>query len=155
MSVQVAQTDKDAFQRDGVVPLRQVLDADWLGRIAAAIEADIHQPGPFHGNLRLWETHATFREVCQNSPLPAIAQHFFDSEKVNLLYDQLFVKEVAMSRRTRWHNDQPYWPIRGWQVLSIWIALDPTTAANGRLEFIRGSHKWGRWFQPVRAQSRL
>lgn len=160
MSVQVAQTDKDAFQRDGVVPLRQVLDADWLGRIAAAIEADIHQPGPFyhgyetegegrfHGNLRLWETHATFREVCQNSPLPAIAQHFFDSEKVNLLYDQLFVKEVAMSQRTRWHNDQPYWPIRGWQVLSIWIALDPTTAANGRLEFIRGSHKWGRWFQP-------
>ena len=53
-----------------------------------------------------------------------------------------------MSQRTRWHNDQPYWPIRGWQVLSIWIALDSTTAETGRVEFIRGSHKWDRWFQP-------
>ena len=53
-----------------------------------------------------------------------------------------------MSQRTRWHNDQPYWPIRGRQVLSIWLALDTTTAENGRVEFVRGSHLWNRWFQP-------
>ena len=33
-------------------------------------------------------------------------------------------------------------------MLSIWIALDETTAENGRVEFIRGSHLWDRWFQP-------
>jgi ectoine hydroxylase-related dioxygenase (phytanoyl-CoA dioxygenase family) len=53
-----------------------------------------------------------------------------------------------MGQRTRWHNDQPYWPIRGRQVVSIWVALDRTTSANGRVEFIRGSHTWDRWFQP-------
>ena len=67
---------------------------------------------------------------------------------MNLLYDQLFVKEAGTMNRTRWHNDQPYWPIRGWQVLSIWVALDKTTADNGALEFIRSSHLWKRWFQP-------
>ena len=33
-------------------------------------------------------------------------------------------------------------------VISIWIALDPTNEENGRLEFVAGSHRWDRWFQP-------
>ena len=49
---------------------------------------------------------------------------------------------------TRWHNDQPYWPIDGSQTLSFWVALDPTTRETGALEFIRGSHRWERFFQP-------
>ena len=35
--------------------------------------------------------------------------------------------------------------------MTLWIALDPVTRENGALEFIRGSHKWDRWFQPFRA----
>lgn len=149
----------EAFNRDGAVPLRGVVGADDLQALERAIEDDIRDPGPFfhgyesdegrfHGNMRLWETHDTFRRICLDSDLPHIAQQFFDSTKINLLYDQLFVKEASMTQRTRWHNDQPYWPIRGWQVISIWIALDRTTAENGRVEFIRGSHRWDRWFQP-------
>lgn len=159
MNYQPRQSDIDAYNNDGVVPLRGVFAAAVLRDLADAIEDDIRKPGPFyhgydsdggrfHGNLRLWETHETFRDICLHSELPRIAQAFFGGSKTNLLYDQLFVKESAMSQRTRWHNDQPYWPIRGWQVLSIWIALDKTTAENGRVEFIRGSHKWDRWFQP-------
>lgn len=159
MKYSVQQVDIDTYNADGAVPLRGLIAPTQLQRLAAAIEDDIREPGPFfhgyqsdeglfHGNLRLWETHPTFRDICLHSQLPAIAQTFLGSKKVNLLYDQLFVKEAAMSQRTRWHNDQPYWPIRGWQVLSIWIALDHTTADNGRLEFIRGSHRWNRWFQP-------
>lgn len=159
MGYNLEQQEIDAFNRDGVVPLRQLLSRADLDGLAEAIEDDIREPGPFfhgyesdegrfHGNLRLWETHDTFRELCLNSELPQLAQRFFGSNKINLLYDQLFVKEASMSQRTRWHNDQPYWPIRGRQVLSFWIALDKTTAENGRLEFVRGSHLWDRWFQP-------
>jgi ectoine hydroxylase-related dioxygenase (phytanoyl-CoA dioxygenase family) len=159
MNYAVQQSEIDAYNTDGVVPLRGVLAPAQLEQLAQAIEDDIKTPGPFfhgyksdeglfHGNLRLWETHPTFRAICLNSGLQAIARQFFGSNKINLLYDQLFVKEAAMSQRTRWHNDQPYWPIRGWQVLSLWIALDKTTAENGRLEFVRGSHRWDRWFQP-------
>lgn len=159
MSYRVTQAQIDAYDEEGVVPLRGLISPVQLAQLASAIEEDIREPGPFyhgyesdegkfHGNMRLWETHPVFRDICLNSELPAIAQQFFNSQKINLLYDQLFVKEAAMSQRTRWHNDQPYWPIRGWQVLSFWIALDKTTAENGRLEFIRGSHRWDRWFQP-------
>lgn len=159
MAYEVTKADIDAYNEDGVVALRGVVSDQWLEKLATAIEDDIRKPGPFfhgyesdegsfHGNLRLWETHDTFHEFCLNSEMPAIAQAFFGSDKINLLYDQLFVKEATMTQRTRWHNDQPYWPIRGWQVLSIWVALDDTTAESGRVEFIRGSHKWDRWFQP-------
>lgn len=151
----------DQYHRDGATVLRSLVDADWRRRLGAAIDADIQSPGPFvhgydtaggkgrfHGNLRTWETDDTFREFCLTSPLPEIAARFLGSEKVNLLYDQLFVKEPGTPNPTRWHNDQPYWAIRGWKVLSIWIALDPTTAETGAMEFIRGSHQWDRWFQP-------
>jgi len=50
--------------------------------------------------------------------------------------------------RTRWHNDQPYWSMRGWQVLTFWIALDPVNRNSGAPEFAPGSHQWDRWFQP-------
>jgi ectoine hydroxylase-related dioxygenase (phytanoyl-CoA dioxygenase family) len=156
---EVNAADIDQFHADGAVALRGVLDAQWLNKIATAIEDDIKNPGPFyhgydsdeglfHGNLRLWESHPAFHDICLTSYLPAIAKEFLRSKKINLLYDQLFVKESRMSQRTRWHNDQPYWPISGEQVVSIWIALDLTTNENGRVEFIRGSHKWQRWFQP-------
>ncbi|MEM7220676.1 MAG: phytanoyl-CoA dioxygenase family protein [Pseudomonadota bacterium] len=159
MSYPITQNQLEAFRTDGALMLRGLIDAPTLDALRRAVDDDMREPGPFyhgyesdegrfHGNLRLWETHATFRAFCLSEFNARVAQTLLGAQKINLLYDQLFVKEQAMSQRTRWHNDQPYWPISGRQVISLWIALDPTTAENGRLEFIRGSHRWERWFQP-------
>ncbi len=157
----VSDAERRAFERDGVVPLRGVVDDRWLGELADAIERDIAEPGPwfhgyvadngigrFHGNVRLWETDEALARFCTAGPLPHLAQQFFDSAKVNLFYDQLFVKEPGTENRTRWHNDLPYWPARGRQIMSFWVALDPVTVDSGALEFIRGSHRWDVWYQP-------
>ena len=155
----ISQQQLDDYARDGVVALRNVVEPKWIEQLAAAIEQDIAEPGPFyhgydadggrfHGNLRIWQNDSRFRAFCLDSNLPHIAQQFLQTSKLNLLYDQLFVKEAKTLNRTRWHNDQPYWPIRGWQVTSIWVALDETTLDSGALEFVRGSHLWDRWFQP-------
>jgi len=160
-SIPVSDADIHAYNEDGAVLLKGAISPEWLDRVAAAIERDIDNPGPFchryevdgeqgrfHGNLRIWENDPDFRAYCFESGLPEAAAAFLGASKVNLLYDQLFVKEPGTDSPTRWHNDQPYWPVRGWDVMSFWLALDPTTAENGRLEFVRGSHKWDRWFQP-------
>ncbi len=157
----LSQKQISEYQDLGATVIRQCVDVDSLMGLARAIEEDIRSPGPFyhgyksegnrgrfHGNLRLWEHDSTFRKVCFSSLLTQIAAGFLESKKVNLLYDQLFVKESGTLNRTPWHNDQPYWPIRGWQVLSFWIAVDPVTHKSGALEFIAGSHRWDRWFQP-------
>lgn len=151
------------FEADGALVLRGIVSKEWLARIAEAIDRDIAEPGPFvqgyvsedgngkfHGNLRTWEHDPDFRDFCLNSPLPQTAAALLRSDQVNLLYDQLFVKEPGTANPTRWHNDQPYWPIRGRQVLSFWMSPDPVTRESGALEFIRGSHRWDKWFQPER-----
>lgn len=147
------------YWADGATVVRGAIGDDWLARLADAIERDIADPGPFdhsydvaggrfHGNLRVWQNDPDFGAFCLDSPAVQIAQRFLGASRLNLLYDQLFVKEAGADHRTRWHNDQPYWPVRGRDVISIWVALDHTTADNGRLEFVRGSHEWDRWFQP-------
>lgn len=161
MSFSVDQTDIDAFHENGAIVLREVVSDEWLDVLGKAVEADISSPGPFyhgyepeggkgrfHGNLRTWECHEGFKRFCLESPMPAIARQIMGGDRVNLLYDQLFVKEPGTTNPTRWHNDQPYWPMDGYQVLTIWVALDKTTAQSGALEFVRGSHKWNRFFQP-------
>ena len=42
----------------------------------------------------------------------------------------------------------PIGPSTGTRCFQFWVALDPTTAATGALEFVRGSHRWGRLYQP-------
>ena len=161
MTKTVTDAERAALAEDGVVPLRSVIDDAWLDVLAQAIERDISQPGPwyhgyvpdngigqFHGNVRIWETDDDLRRFCTEGPLPDLARQFFGSTKVNLFYDQLFVKEPGTQNRTRWHNDLPYWPVRGSQIMSFWIALDPVTIDSGALEFIRGSHRWDIWYQP-------
>ena len=151
----------EAFHRDGAILIEQAVPSEWLDRIDRAIERDIETPGPwchgytlpngkrFHGNMRIWETDPDFRAYCFEGPLPALAAELMDARRVTLFYDQLFVKEPGADQPTRWHNDQPYWPVRGRQVMSFWLALDEVTADSGRLEFVAGSHAWDRWFQPV------
>ncbi len=159
MTSNISEEAIEQYWADGATVLRDVISDEWRERLAAAIERDIENPGPFdhsydvaggrfHGNLRIWQNDPDFRAFCLESPAVDIARSFLRATRLNLLYDQLFVKEAGADHRTRWHNDQPYWPVSGKDVISVWVALDHTTAQNGRLEFVRGSHEWDRWFQP-------
>ena len=161
MNGEITAEQKASCAADGAVVLRNVISEEWLSVVEAGIERDIQNPGPyfhgyvpdngigkFHGNIRLWETDPEMGRFCKEGPLAALAAQFFDSSKVSLFYDQLFVKEAGTENRTRWHNDLPYWPIRGQQIMSFWVALDEVTIESGGLEFIKGSHLWDIWYQP-------
>ena len=39
---------------------------------------------------------------------------------LNFFYDQIFVKEPGGTTATPWHQDFPYLPISGDQILRIW-----------------------------------
>jgi ectoine hydroxylase-related dioxygenase (phytanoyl-CoA dioxygenase family) len=151
----------EAFRRDGVICLRNVVDKEKIERLRAAVDRDIASPGPryygyagadgkggFHGNQDLWLHDADFADHCLHSALPRLAGALLEANEVRLYFDHLFVKEPGAASPTPWHNDQPYWPIAGRQVVSFWLALDPVTADSGAVEYVRGSHMWDRWFQP-------
>lgn len=136
-----------AFEQDGAILLAGAIDEEWQNLLREAIARALQTPTDFFMRRLVWRTDPDFERFCRQSPAPGIAAALMRTDKVNLLYDQIFVKDPGSATVTGWHNDQPYWPVRGWPVITLWIALDPVTNDNGALEFIRGSHKWNRWFQ--------
>ena len=147
---------RSAFEADGALCLRGVIERAWLLRLwDAADEAMTRPPRDpeqrYFRRIGLWREIRGFGDFCRGSILPSLAAALLRTPKVNLLYDQLFVKEPDMVDRSSWHNDQPYWPVRGTQVVTIWLAFDHITKENGALEFIRGSHRWKERFQPYQS----
>ncbi|MBL8380624.1 MAG: phytanoyl-CoA dioxygenase family protein [Burkholderiales bacterium] len=52
-----------------------------------------------------------------------------------------FAKPAGNGKRTPWHQDGEYWPIRPLATCTVWLAVDDSTPENGCLRVIRGSHK--------------
>ena len=149
------------FDRDGVVFLPGLFDAGEVEEMRAAVERAMASPGPlaadfsaspakgkFYGEHFLWPRHEAFRRLAMHSPLPAIAAQLMGSRTAILAWDQLFVKEPHTEAESHWHQDQPYAWVDGNQNVSFWIALDDVTIESGAVEFVKGSHRWGRWFEP-------
>jgi ectoine hydroxylase-related dioxygenase (phytanoyl-CoA dioxygenase family) len=148
-----------ALDRDGATVVRAVVAQDWIERMRGAIEAEMagasatsseygKTASRFYGDFFLWLRNAHFRDFAFNSPLPELAARAMRSATVNLLYDQLFVKEPGSLERTPWHQDLPYWPVEGSQILSIWVPFDAAGPDNGVVTYVRGSHLWGKTYRP-------
>jgi ectoine hydroxylase-related dioxygenase (phytanoyl-CoA dioxygenase family) len=158
----VRDADVAAFERDGVVCLRAMFDQEWCtrlhdaavaimasgaGRVREAKPADGR--GRFYSNVYLADLDADFRALRDASPAAEIAAALMRADTVRYYYDQIFIKEPGTSAPTPWHNDLPFWPFRGNDLVSIWIALTPVTRETSGVEYIAGSHRWEKWFQAV------
>ena len=152
----------EAFERDGAIVLRDILDSSWIESMRSAIERSLEDPGPmareytkpgepgrYHGDFFLWRRSPGFRAFMQDSPLPELAARLMKSSEVFFFYDQLLVKEPGTAEETPLHHDLPYWPVRGEQIVSIWVPFDPASPETGAVSYIRGSHRWGRMFMPA------
>lgn len=53
----------------------------------------------------------------------------------------VFCKPAGDGYETPWHQDGHYWPIRPLATCTVWVALDPSSRANGCLRVIPGSHR--------------
>lgn len=80
-----------------------------------------------------------FLEFAFESPSWQIAKTLMRSSEVRLFADPLFVKEPGTATPTPLHHDQPYWPVLGEHVSSVWVTMDSVTKETSGLEYIRGS----------------
>jgi ectoine hydroxylase-related dioxygenase (phytanoyl-CoA dioxygenase family) len=151
---EIISQDIEAFERDGVICLRGIFDDTWVERMRVAIDRALTNPGPlsddvinggrFLNDNFLWTRDEDFRAFVFSSSAAELASQLLKTEKVNLLADNLLVKEPGANTPVSWHNDQPYWPVQGGKLCSIWLALDYVTQESGALKYIKGSHKWGK-----------
>ncbi|MGQ0664317.1 MAG: phytanoyl-CoA dioxygenase family protein [Pseudomonadota bacterium] len=156
----VAEADIAAYEEDGVVCIRRLLDEGWVARLREAIARVERNPGPFRERYSpedpgifmsekfLWTFDPDFRACAFDSPQAEAAGLLMRATKVNVFYDHLMVKNPGAVSPTPWHQDLNYWPAEGRQICSVWVAFDPVDRDNGGMEFVAGSHRSGRRFQP-------
>jgi ectoine hydroxylase-related dioxygenase (phytanoyl-CoA dioxygenase family) len=158
--IHAAATDLSvAYQRDGVVCARDVLDEAQLRQLAEAVDENLATPGPwaidytpkgqsgrFFGDYVNWERIEGYREAALHGPLPELARGLL-GEAPRFFHEHTLVKERDTREVTPWHHDEPYYCVDGASNVSLWVSLDPVPRQAG-VEFIVGSHLWGRRFVP-------
>lgn len=149
------------FRTDGVAFLRAAVEPVWVERLLAVVDQCLQRPGNWanDGNpgadrdrmftqRYMWQHDDTIRDYIFHSGCAALAGQAMGCERVRFYFDHLLVKEPETSAATPWHQDIPYWPFKGSQVCSIWLALTETTVAESAMEFVRGSHLDGNYYRP-------
>ncbi len=158
----IADEEIAAYERDGAAVLRGVVPLEWVEVMREAIERILQAPGDasveytpknnkgrYYGDFFVWMRDPDFRAFMQESPMPELAAQVLKSATLNFFYDQLLVKEPNTKEPTPWHQDLSYWPVRGNDILSVWVPFDPADEASGVVVYVKGSHKWGKMYAPA------
>ena len=150
--------DKQNYKNHGVVHLRSVFDDDWLSLLRRGIAKNMQSPSPrfesrkaagsngrYCEDFWVWSEIPEFEEFVRNSPAAGLAASLMDAQRVNLVMDNWFVREVGAQARAPWHHDISYFDFDGTMCV-LWLPLQDQKRS---IEFVRGSHLWDRLFMRV------
>jgi hypothetical protein len=158
MSVDQFSNHAQSYRDDGVVILKQALDAKTMGMIEAAyawshthLTAALQDFASDSQERFIADTGYSVQEsvyltLLRESVLPDIACALFGGESdVWYLGEQIFYKEGERgTRRTPWHQDSSYSNYFGPSMAALWIPLDPIPP-DCSFEVVRGSHRGVRY----------
>ena len=102
-------------------------DADYYGKV-------------FEQMINLWQTNERMKKLILDPRIGKMATDLSGTKGIRSWHDQALIKK-PWGNPTGLHLDTPYWSFHHPEALSIWIALDDVTLANGSLFFIPGSHR--------------
>lgn len=145
------------YRRDGFLLLEGFLDADELARWRAVTDEAVAERlavAEPHGDdyyrrvftqlQRLADTHAGMAELILDARLGEIAATLAGVPGIRVWHDQALIKP-PYGNPTAWHLDNPFWSFSSRDAISVWIALDDATIANGCLWYLPGTHRTARF----------
>lgn len=156
-------TEKEilTFRKDGAAFLPNAVEPAWLEKLLQLVEEDLANPGRWVNDANpgntlnrmftdryMWKENPVIKSFVFESGCAKLAGQAMDASKVRFYFDHLLVKEPETPTPTPWHQDIPYWPFKGKQVCSIWLALTSSTVEESALEFVRGSHLHDKYYMP-------
>jgi ectoine hydroxylase-related dioxygenase (phytanoyl-CoA dioxygenase family) len=149
------------YRQGGATVVRGILSIEWIARMGRAVDRILASPGSagveytpkeksgrYYGDFFVWLRDPDFKALMMDSPLPELAAQLMGSKRVSFFYDQLLVKEPGTAEPTPLHQDIPYWPLKGEHIVSIWVPFDPVRFDSGVVQYIYGSHTWGKLYAP-------
>jgi ectoine hydroxylase-related dioxygenase (phytanoyl-CoA dioxygenase family) len=155
----------DAYERDGVILIRNVIGPDWLERLTTLTEGILAEPSQWasdtgdqggEGRGRalderyLWRENDEVRRFVFESGIASLVGQAMRTNTLRFYFDHWFVKEPGTMTGTPWHQDAPYWPFTGRQIASLWLSLSPVDRDASALELVKGSHTWNKTYKPRR-----
>ncbi|MBW8640729.1 phytanoyl-CoA dioxygenase family protein [Hoeflea sp. WL0058] len=118
---------------------------------AESAAGGVMEKGDKSGNktlLKLWNTAGDdkYGLLARDERLTRLAEALIGNE-VYLYSHKMTMKQPREGGAWEWHQDFGYWYNNGClspEMLSVFIALDPSNKANGCLQVLKGSHILGR-----------
>lgn len=166
MKTDLTQAQIDQYRRDGFIHIPGFLNADEVAELRQGVLEAVEQMGRhklagvegddaredgddyydrvFTQRLNLWRINDTVKRYMVDPELGRMLCQFEGIDGVRVWHDQALIKE-PFGNPTAWHLDNPFWSFSSRHALSIWIALEPATLANGCMWFVPGSHKLARF----------
>lgn len=161
--MRLSQETVDGFHRDGFVPRLPLLEADEVPRVRAAVEeirlnldsysdqlyeveqAYTQDPDEMVCHfLGAWRLQEAIRELVFDPRVTEPLAQLLGVDRLRFWHDQVFYKPARHPGVVPWHQDYSYWqrtvPARH---ITLYIALDDVDLANGCVQYVPGSHRWG------------
>ncbi|MFT5240875.1 MAG: phytanoyl-CoA hydroxylase [Candidatus Promineifilaceae bacterium] len=132
--------DVDGYQKDGYVMARGLFSQEEALRIKDACKAAVESRSETGSGVHVFQgtgLNDILKQTVCDARLVRVIEQLYQS-RVEFLSVKPVYKSAALSFASPWHQDWQYW--KGVPKLSVWIALDPATVANGCLKVIPGSH---------------
>ena len=130
----------DLYHRDGFVVPEFRVAAETLDAVrerhAALLE---REPGFRDYCPTLLDYDAAFLDYADDPAILDMVSQLIGPD-IAVWNMSFFAKPALSGKRTPWHQDGEYWPIRPLATCTAWLALDDSTPENGCLRVIRGSH---------------
>lgn len=161
-AVRITDQQVTSFRQDGVALLEGVFSDNWLDLLRGGVEQAMAAPsevareyakdgaGRFITDHHMHRRIEAFRKFTFESAAARITARLLGSQRLNLFDEHLLVKEPGTENPIYWDQDLPYYELAGTQICSIWVPLDRVTRESGAVRFVRGSHLWGKLYQPIR-----
>jgi 2-oxoglutarate-dependent dioxygenase len=160
----VREAERDVFDRDGVLrwgpflgPWEVIEVRDALERTfftGSAVAAEVRDLSERRGRpleygllqkVDLWRDNPVFAGLVARADVVTRVEELLGGP-VRLFRDHAFYKPAGKGEASNLvlHQDNRYWHLEPPQAVTIWVALDDATVANGCVHYVPGSHRRGR-----------
>ncbi len=161
MNTDLTQEQIDAYQRDGALIYRNLLDQSEVDELLRAISDALKAMGNdklagrkdfgeaggesyydnvFIQRINLWKVNEHVKSIFLGVKLGEMVSRLAGVEGMRIWHDQTLQK-TPWANPTAWHLDNPYWSFHSRDSISIWIALDEATLENGCMHYLPGTHR--------------
>jgi Phytanoyl-CoA dioxygenase (PhyH) len=136
------------LERDGVVLIKGVFDADWVQYLRRATQYQVDHPHfwAFAGTAsklydyiqrNVWQTNKAFANFYYHSALGDVLRQCGRTDEIRISTDLLMVNP---NKGFKWHQDNQNGPITPEEGIRFWITMDETPADYGAPVYLRKSH---------------